>query len=83
MSCLPEELIELIMHFAGAYSFVESERPYIADIQSIGNVVIEQGVKRSLLHLKEIVALRQAYAMYYGNDVLHWMETFHIVSPTM
>ena len=35
---LPHEIVEIIMHFAGAYAWDEKQRPYIAEIRSIGDV---------------------------------------------
>ena len=72
---LPDELVELIMHFAGAYTLKYSDRPYIKEVKQIGDVAL-YGVKRSLLHLREIQALRKAYA---GGQSMEWMDTFHIV----
>jgi len=73
---LPAELVELIMHFAGAYSYSPTDRPYIKEIKDIGEVAV-YGVQRSLLHLRELEALRDAYTG--RQDILDWMDTFHIV----
>lgn len=57
---IPFEIVDLIIHFMGGYSLNLKERPYIKDIKIIGRVS-EYGVKRSLIHLKEIKVLIKAY----------------------
>ena len=46
---LPDEIIEKIMHFAGAYLYNKKLRPYIEDIKRIRNIIEEHSVKRSLI----------------------------------
>ena len=50
---IPFEIVDLIIHFMGGYSLNLKERPYIKDIKIIGKIS-EYGVKRSLIHLKEM-----------------------------
>mgnify|MGYP006883067519 CR=1 FL=1 len=57
---LPDEIIELIMHFMGAYTHNKEERPYIDDIKLIKDIT-EYGVKRSILHIKEMRAQQKSY----------------------
>ena len=57
---LPHELVEIIMHYKGAYSLNIKERPYIPDIKLIGRVS-EYGVKRSMIHLREMRVLMNMY----------------------
>lgn len=78
---LPEEIITLIIHFArGISSHKGSE--HIKDINTIGKVM-EHGVKRALIHLKEIKALKNAYETYdpflagSGGRVF-WGDTYHL-----
>jgi hypothetical protein len=52
----------------GAYNLNIKERPYIKDIKLIGNVS-EYGVKRSLIHLKE---MRVLINMYKGGG--YWLQ---------
>lgn len=60
---LPHEIVDIIMQYKGAYSLNIKERPYISDIKLIGRVS-ECGVKRSLIHLRE---MRVLINMYKGN----------------
>jgi hypothetical protein len=62
---LPNELVEIIMHYIGAYHLNKKERPYIKDIKLIGKVS-EYGVKRSLIHLKELRVLINMHKQYSG-----------------
>ena len=62
---LSNDLIEIIMHYMGAYNLNEKERPYIKDIKLIGRVS-EYGVQRSLIHLKEMRILINMYKNNYG-----------------
>ena len=73
---LPHEIVEMIMRLAGAYTWDEKQRPYIAEIRSIGDVAC-YGVRRSLLHLREIRALRDAYCHYVEGWPLDW-DAFHL-----
>jgi len=82
MTCdLPDEIIEIIMHFMGAYSHNKEERPYIDDIKLIKDIT-EYGVQRSLLHIKEIHALQKAYnntnPFWISGGGIFWHDTFHL-----
>ena len=57
---IPLELVDIIIHYMGGYSLNLKERPYIKDIKLIGRVS-EYGVKRSLIHLKEMKVLINMY----------------------
>ena len=61
---LPWELVDLIMHFYGAYHFSNTERPYVGDLRIIKNVAMDHGVRRALLHVQEHRALEAAYAQH-------------------
>ena len=77
---LPDEIIELIMHFMGAYTHNKEERPYIDDIKLIKDIT-EYGVKRSILHIKEMRALQKAYnvrTFWNSGGGLFWGDTFHL-----
>ena len=65
---LPNDLINIIMNYKGAYNLNIKERPYIKDIKLIGKVS-EYGVKRSLIHLKE---MRVLINMYKGRG--DWLQ---------
>ena len=54
---LPWELVDLIMHFYGAYHLSNTERPYVGDLRIIKNVAMDHGVRRALLHVQEHRAL--------------------------
>tara|TARA_B100001248_G_scaffold259257_1_gene244951 strand:+ start:2117 stop:2365 length:249 start_codon:yes stop_codon:yes gene_type:complete len=78
---LPEEIITLIIHFARGISSHKGSK-HIKDINTIGKVM-EHGVKRALVHLKEIKALKKAYDTYdpflagSGGRVF-WGDTYHL-----
>ena len=75
---LPDEIIELIMHFMGAYTHNKEERPYIDDIKLIKDIT-EYGVKRSILHIKEMRALQKAYSVrpfWSSGGGIFWGDTF-------
>ena len=78
---LPDEIIELIMHFMGAYTHNKEERPYIDDIKLIKDIT-EYGVKRSILHIKEMRALQKAYNVrkpfWSSGGGIFWGDTFHL-----
>ncbi len=65
MKDLPWELIEKIMKFKGAYDLDQRKRPYITTLHYLGNI-IQYGVKRAIIHHKEIEALEQSYADSVG-----------------
>lgn len=58
---LPFCLVDYILQFAGAYSWNKEERPYIEELHVIKDVLPAHGVRVSLIHLKEMHALEQAY----------------------
>lgn len=78
---LPWELVDLIMHFCGAYHWSEAERPYVADLRVLKHVIVNEGVRRAVLHLREYRALEAAYAQHedvwparwYNEDARHLM----------
>lgn len=65
MTDLPWELIEKIMKCSGAYHFEQRERPYITTFHLLGYIIANQGIKRALIHHREIDALERAYADYH------------------
>ena len=81
MYSLPDEIVEIIMHFAGAYTYIPENRPYIEDIKSMGEV-IEYGIERALLHVKEIHAIKKAYGdsgpLWISGGRIFWHDTFHL-----
>ena len=76
---LPDEIVEKIMHFAGAYSYNKKLRPYIEEIKIIRNIIEEHGVTRSLVHLQEYYALKNAYNDYMeGYPMSLYWDALHI-----
>lgn len=66
MEDLPWELIEKIMKFSGAYHFEQNKRPYITTFHCLGYIIAEHGIKKALIHHREIDALERDYADSVG-----------------
>ena len=62
MADLPWEIVEKIMKFSGAYHFEQNKRPYITTLHLLGYIIAEHGIKKALIHHREIDALERAYA---------------------
>ena len=63
---LPWELIEKIMKFKGAYHYEQHKRPYITTLHCLGKIIADHGVKRAIIHHREMDVLERAYADYVG-----------------
>ena len=62
-----------------AYSYNKKLRPYIEDIKIIRNIIEEHGVTRSLVHLQEYYALKNAYNHYMeGYPMSLYWDALHI-----
>ena len=64
MPQLPWEIVEKIMKFSGAYHFEQNKRPYITTLHLLGYIIAEHGIKKAIIHHREIDALERAYADY-------------------
>ena len=64
MKDLPWEIVEKIMKLSGAYYFEQHKRPYITTFHLLGNIIAEHGIKKALIHHREINALERSYANY-------------------
>ena len=62
MKDLPWELIEKIMKYSGAYHFEQHSRPYITTFHCLGNIIASHGIKRAIIHHREMDALEHSYA---------------------
>lgn len=85
MAELPESIITYIFYLARNFLSHRNE-PHIEDIKLLEDI-IQYGVKRSLLHIKEIKRLRGAYNSYlegYPMSMGHyiWGDTYHLTIPT-
>ena len=66
MKDLPWELIEKIMKFTGAYHLDQHKRPQITTFHCLGNIIAKHGIKRAIIHHREMDALERSYADYVG-----------------
>ena len=64
MPQLPWEIVEKIMKLSGAYHFEQHKRPYITTFHLLGNIIYKQGIKKAIIHHREIDQLERAYADY-------------------
>jgi len=56
---LPLCIIDYILKIGGAYSWDEKARPYIAELRMVHQILPERGVRASIVHLKEMYALKK------------------------
>lgn len=66
---LPFCIIDYILKIGGAYSWDEKVRPYIAELHEVHNILPERGVRASIVHLKEMYALKRAYVNHNANPL--------------
>lgn len=72
MKDIPFELIDYIMKYKGAYHLNNIHRPYIKTLKKFKNIT-QYGVKRVIIHHKEINALEKAYDNYL-DDYPIWLS---------
>ena len=73
MPDLPWELIRKII----GYTLDPSLRPYLDDIRTIQSM-LPRGVKAALVHLREMQALRHAYADYPIKPFRLYEDCWHL-----
>ena len=60
---IPFEIVDYIMKYKGAYYLNNNDRPYIKSIKQLKDIT-QYGVKRTIIHHKELNALEKAYDNY-------------------